>query len=125
MINNIIRSLLHPILHIIDKNILDKDLAEKIKATLTTQGFDLMRKELQAQKSVLNTEVSGDSWLQKNWRPILMLVFTVLMVAYWLGFAGKNLSEETIANLLSIIKIGISGYVIGRSAEKIMRTFKE
>ena len=70
--------------------------------------------------SVVTAEVQGKSALQRNWRPITMLVFVALIVARWMGWTAPGLSEAEALQLWSIVKIGLSGYVIGRSAEKLI-----
>ena len=71
------------------------------------------------QRDVLREEIRGESWLQRNWRPVTMLTFTFLIVLHWLGFTAKNLDEQQVISLLEIVKVGLGGYVIGRSAEKV------
>lgn len=75
---------------------------------------------LTEQASIIKAEASSDSWLAANWRPIVMLVFTGLIVARWFGWAAPNLSEQEYIKLWSIVELGMGGYVIGRSAEKII-----
>ena len=43
-----------------------------------------------------------------------------LIVARMLGFTAPGLSEAEVLKLWSILEVGIGGYVIGRSAEKIL-----
>lgn len=62
------------------------------------------------------------SFLQRNWRPGLMVFFAGLIGGYWFGFTPENLSEESIQDLFELVKLGIGGYVVGRSAEKIAQT---
>lgn len=75
--------------------------------------------ELQAAVAVLVAEAQGN-WLQRSWRPIMMLTFTGLIVARWMGWTAPNLSPQEYDHLWSIVQLGIGGYVIGRSAEKIV-----
>lgn len=75
--------------------------------------------ELQAAVNVIVAEASGN-WLQRSWRPIMMLTFTVLIVARWMGWTAPNLQPAEYDHLWSIVQLGIGGYVIGRSAEKIV-----
>jgi hypothetical protein len=49
-----------------------------------------------------------------------MLTFASLIVARWLGYACPGLSEAEALKLWDIIQLGIGGYVIGRSTEKIL-----
>jgi hypothetical protein len=72
---------------------------------------------LNAAVQVLVAEAQGN-WLQKSWRPILMLTFGGLIVARWLGWAAPGLSEAEYLKLWSIVELGLGGYVIGRSVEK-------
>jgi hypothetical protein len=73
-----------------------------------------------AAADVVKTEAQGQSWLQRTWRPITMLVFVALIVARWLGWSAPNLSEAEALKLWDIVEIGLGGYVIGRSAEKVL-----
>ncbi len=73
-----------------------------------------------AAADVVKAEAQGQSWLQRTWRPITMLVFVGLIVARWLGFSAPNLGEAEVLKLWDIIQLGLGGYVIGRSAEKIL-----
>lgn len=74
--------------------------------------------ELQAAVSVIVAEASGN-WLQRSWRPLMMLTFTVLIVARWMGWTAPNLAPAEYDHLWAIVQLGIGGYVIGRSAEKV------
>lgn len=72
------------------------------------------------QSANIRTEGASEHWLAANWRPILMLVFGGLIVARWFGFTAPGIAEAEYLKLWSIVEIGIGGYVIGRSAEKIV-----
>lgn len=76
--------------------------------------------ELQARSEIVKTEAASEHWLAANWRPILMLTFGGLIVARWFGYAAPELSEAEYLKLWSIVEFGIGGYVIGRSAEKVI-----
>jgi hypothetical protein len=77
---------------------------------------------LKMQADIIQTEAKGESWLQRSWRPVLMLTFAGLVVARWLGLAAVDLPQEIEIKLFSIIQLGIGGYVIGRSGEKIIKS---
>jgi hypothetical protein len=79
------------------------------------------QKELeQAAANIIKAEASSTNWLASSWRPIVMLTFAGLIVARWFGWAAPNLSEAEYLKLWSIVELGLGGYVIGRSAEKII-----
>ena len=107
----------------IDKVIDNKQDADKIKKTIQEQLLSGELKELEAQAKIIVAEAQG-SWLQRNWRPILMLLFAGLVVAHWFGFTASNIPESVQNSLLNIVLVGISGYVVGRSAEKVMDRYK-
>ena len=98
--------------------------AEMMRQLLAHQG------EIeQAAAEVVKAEAASGHWLAANWRPLLMLTFGALIVARWLGWAAPDLTESEYIKLWDIVELGIGGYVIGRSAEKILpqiaRTLKK
>lgn len=48
-----------------------------------------------------------------------MLTFLVLIVARWFGFAKPDLSEQEVLALWSVVQFTMTGYVVGRSVEKV------
>jgi hypothetical protein len=76
--------------------------------------------EFTGRAEIVKTEAASQNWLAASWRPILMLTFGALIVARWFGWAAPNLSEAEYLKLWSIVELGLGGYVIGRSAEKII-----
>ena len=102
----------------VDKVITSKAEKEKIKAELQHKIITGDLKEIEAAATVIQLEAQG-SWLQRSWRPIMMLLFAALMVAHWFGFTAPNIPESVQNSLLDIIMIGVGGYTVGRSAEKI------
>ena len=73
----------------------------------------------------MRAEAQGQSWLQRTWRPITMLVFVALIVARWFGWSAPYLSEAETLKMWSIVEVGLGGYVIGRSAEKVVPSVVE
>ena len=74
---------------------------------------------------IVKAEASSDNFLAASWRPITMLVFVGLIVARWFGWAAPNLQNEEYIKLWSIVELGLGGYVIGRSVEKIVPSLAE
>lgn len=109
----------------VDKFVQDKDQAETLKQQFALEAMKGGQSELEQATKVILAEAGGESWLQRNWRPMLMLWFAGLVGAHWLGFTPENLSEDTVQSLLSIVRVGIGGYVLGRSGEKMMKAYKE
>lgn len=90
----------------------------KLKLLALQQSGELG--QITAASNIITAEANSESWLARNWRPILMLTFGVLIVARWFGWAAPNLSEAEYLKLWDIVQLGIGGYVIGRSGEKII-----
>lgn len=110
---------------LIDKVIPDLDARAKAKAELARLQASGELREVESAAKIVIAEAQGDSWLQRSWRPILMLVFAGLIVAKWLGLTAPGISEAVELKLFQILQVGIGGYVIGRSAEKTVKAWKQ
>lgn len=73
----------------------------------------------QAAARIIQSEAESEHWLTSTWRPIVMLVFTTLIVARWFGWSAPGIGEPEALKLWSIVEFGLGGYVVGRSLEKI------
>ena len=109
---------------VIDKLFPDADQAEKARATLYQMAVDGELEELTQRANVVKAEVQGEGWLQRSWRPLVMLVFTALVVCRWMGWASPDLSEALELKLLGIVQLGIGGYIASRGMEKVAATFR-
>lgn len=87
----------------------------ELQTGLTTRLMDYEARLLEAKTQVITAEAQGQSWLQRSWRPITMLTFLVLVVADTFGLTAFRLADEA----WTLLQIGLGGYVIGRSAEKL------
>ena len=71
-------------LDIVDDLVPDKDLAAKLKKELNQRMMDIAHNEfvslLKAQSDIITAEAKGDSWLQRNWRPVTMISFVFIIV---------------------------------------------
>lgn len=88
----------------------------ELQNAITSQVLDLQSKLLESQTQIITAEANGQSWLQRNWRPITMLTFLVLVVCDSFGLLAFRLADEA----WTLLQIGLGGYVVGRSAEKIV-----
>ena len=115
---------------LLDKLIPDKDLATKLKGELAQQAYAGELQEavtaLEGQINIITTEAQGN-WLQRSWRPLTMVWFSILLGMYWFGMAPDYLIDNpgTVDQLFDLLKIGIGGYIVGRSAEKGIETWKK
>lgn len=98
---------------------------EKMKAKndLSNVVFTALNEIQSAQKEIIMSETQG-SKLQRSWRPLVMLSFAFIVVySYFIqpAFFPKAISmaEQLKPEFWELLKLGLGGYVIGRSAEKI------
>lgn len=123
-------TLLPSVLGTVDKVVGDRDLAEKIKAELQTQVLTNQMQIMESASSIIKAEAQGESWLQRNWRPILMLTIVTIvannfLVAPYLGaMFGVGLTLPMPEQLWDLMTLGVGGYIAGRSVEKVVDRIK-
>lgn len=107
-----------------DPEAVRKAIAADPDAAVKLRGIEaeLEKTQIEARSQIIQAEASGESWLQRNWRPLVMLWLAGLVGGYWFGFTPDNLTEDTVLKLFDIVQYGLSGYIAGRSAEKIVKT---
>lgn len=92
----------------------------QVQTAFAATALEYESKLLEQQASVVKAEAAGSSWLQQSWRPITMLTFVALVTANcllrWSGMTELDLPPE----MWTLIQLGLTGYVAGRSLEKIM-----
>lgn len=95
----------------------------KLQDEVTTKQIELLGKQmdlkkqlLEAQSSIIKTESKSESWIARSLRPITMLTFLVVIVCH--SFEVITLQKDFADSFMTLVKIGLGGYVIGRSAEK-------
>jgi len=124
---NIIAPLAKILFNTVDKAVLDKDQAEKLKAQLNTQLLQSGTEELKAAASIVEAEAKSN-WYVAGWRPTLMYVLIFILVwNYILGpicklFIDTIITFELPGDVWTLLQIGLGGYVVGRSGESIART---
>jgi len=117
-------------LDIVDKFVLDKDKANELKVALQSQMLQIAHNELaqllQGQTQIILAEAKGDSWLQRNWRPILMMTIILIIfnnyvaAPYIMLFCpGKALALELPGWMGALLTTGVGGYIGARTIEKI------
>ena len=116
---------------LLDKFFPDKDAANKAKLMLMEmkQSGELSR--LQASAGIVTAEANSDHWLAANWRPITMLTFVFIIAnnyilyPYLALFFEEAPKLEIPPDMWALLKIGLGGYVVGRSVEKAVIGLKK
>lgn len=103
------------------------------KAEIQSQTMiELMKVDastFESQIKPLMAELTGN-WLQRSWRPILMLSIVAIVVNNYIVYPYVNLFGfkavilELPDKLWSLMEIGVGGYIVGRSAEKVVQNYK-
>ena len=104
-----------------DESLTAKGHLLDVQAAAMQRVFDYERSTLEAQANIVNSEASSEHWLTATWRPITMLTMLVLVVGDAMLWLPNPLSE----NAFMLLQIGLGGYVVGRSAEKIVSVVKK
>ena len=113
------------------KFIEDKDKKNEFIAQAEQQMMQLDNKVISYQRDIIVAEAKSLSYLARNWRPIMMLTFVGIilnnyMIAPYLALFGvPYLVMEIPPDMWDLLKLGISGYIVGRSAEKGIKAWKE
>jgi len=105
-----------------------EDPNKKAELLMKLQQAEMATQQLQTK--VISTEADSEHWITSAWRPITMLVFVAIiannyiLVPYFKAF-GLNIPDLDLTNQMwDLLKIGIGGYIVGRSAEKIATSIK-
>ena len=96
------------------------DIPAEMRADLLGKTLDITTKLIEVQSSVIVAEAGGKSWLQRNWRPITMICFLVLVILDSFAWLPNKLAPQA----WTLLSIGLGGYVVGRSAEKVVDKLK-
>jgi hypothetical protein len=73
------------------------------------------------QADVIKAEVNSESWLARSWRPILMLTFTYIIGHNYVIAPLFSITMVPVPEpMWELLKIGMGGYIFGRTAEKIV-----
>lgn len=126
-ISDLIAGIFKPAAELIDNlHTSTEEKLEQKRLLLEVQGRAMDRVHeyntalLEGQSRIVNSEAQSEHWLTATWRPIVMLgLFTLVMLDSF-GWLPNRLSEEA----WLLLQIGLGGYVVGRSVEKGIKTYK-
>ena len=107
----------------------DKDKANELETNIKNKLLSLEQEVITAQRDVIVAEAKSQSFIARNWRPIMMLTFVgiiannYILFPYITLFGGTAITLEIPPDMWSLLKIGVGGYVMGRSGEKMVESF--
>lgn len=74
----------------------------------------------------LSAILTQGSFLEKNWRPIFMLICIIILVASFFGYRPAYFDlpvTPTMEKIWTMLQIGLGGYLPLRTLEKVIATF--
>ena len=128
---NAILTLLAPIIGDVLKRIIpdsDKrgEIEREVRLSLLehADGIEKLRAE------IVLAEANSSNWLTATWRPLLMMVVVMIIACNYLFFPvirifyPEMIMLDLPAELWDLLTIGVGGYIVGRSGEKMVDKWK-
>ena len=100
---------------VVDRLTLPGREKNQLETDLTRVLVEWEQRVMEARAAVLVEEARG-SWLQRSWRPLVMLTFAVIVLVG--TFVSLPILDDT-SRFWDLLEIGLGGYVVGRSGEKM------
>ena len=88
----------------------------RIENEMSSKVLDYEAQLLKSKTKIITVEAQGQSWLQRNWRPLTMVSFLAIIICHYAGFLAFPIADQ----MWDLLKLGIGGYIAGRTAEKIV-----
>ena len=137
MIAGWVKTLLTPVFDIISEAVTDDDKKdalnakiERVKISFEERVLDYEAKLLDLKGNIVLAEQKSRDWVVKRWRPAFMWTFLFMVINNYVIYPYVSLFTDKAIELTievwmqDLIKLGFSGYIVGRSAEKIFATIK-
>lgn len=102
----------------------------KAKAEIMSMINEQELEELDIRMKAIVAEAQSGSWIAANWRPLTMLTFVFIIANNYIFYPYLSLfwaeapSLELAPEMFELLKLGIGGYVVGRSVEKSVKAYK-
>ncbi len=135
LLGGILGKLIEPVMGVVSEFVTDKDEREKLRTSLLLKSLDVDSELNKAAASVIVAEAQGASAAQRNWRPHLMylimflLIYNGVLVPLINHFLDEPLPileawSSIPDQMWALLQIGLGGYIVGRSGEKMMESWK-
>lgn len=108
-----------------EEKLAQKAVLLQLQTDFLKEGLEYEQEQLKQKAAIIMAETKSESWITRNWRPITMLTFLALVVLDQTGQLAFRLADEA----WTLLQLGLGGYVVGRSVEKVtpavMETFRK
>ena len=129
---NIGKNLINPVKGLIDEIFTSDEEKMNFKVKLLELENDLNKvvieaenKLIEAKRDILVAELKGDLWIQKAWRPLLMMTIIAIVANNYLVFPLLGIFFEKVQmidlpdKLWNLLVVGVGGYIASRGFEKV------
>jgi len=103
----------------------DKDKAAQAAQELRLAMLEHEQTAQQVARDVVVAEAKSEHWITSAWRPIVMLMFAVMIANNYIiapyldAILGTSIMFDLPDQAWGLLSVGLGGYVVGRSAEKV------
>lgn len=88
----------------------------QVENSVARQLLECEARLIAMQSEVEKAKAKHEVWIQYMWRPLTMVVFVTLITLDSLGLLPKPMAPQ----MWTLLELGLGGYVIGRSAERLV-----
>lgn len=123
---------------LIDRLFPDKEKAaeaalemQKVLAQAQAQSDAASAAQVESASKVVVAEAQSSNWMAANWRPCLMFLFMALLANQYflvplLAAIGLHIAIPALPDQAwNLLEIGVGGYVVGRSGEKMTKSYAQ
>ncbi len=127
---NFLSEIIKPVTDLVDNVTTTEEERLELKAKLAAITKDVEIKMIEysttlaeQRAKIILAEAQG-SWLQRNWRPMLMIIAMVIIANNYILFPYLSMLTDKVTvlelpgGLWTLLTTGVGGYVVGRSVEK-------
>ena len=100
---------------LVDRLTLPAREKKQLETDLLRVFMEWEQRVMEARTAVLVEEARGN-WLQRSWRPLVMLIFALIVLVG--TFTSLPILSDT-SRFWDLLEIGLGGYVVGRGGEKM------
>ena len=102
----------------------------ELRAEVDKAVLDTFSEVSKSQASVIEAEMRGESWMQRNWRPVVAVSFAFIVFFYgiitpvlvsWFGAPPVRVGDDLLKWIMDAVVICLGGYIGGRTIEKVVK----
>jgi len=108
-----------------------KNVLEQIRNSLKAELIQAFTAAIAAKRDIIVAEIQGESWIQRNWRPLTMLIFAYIIANEYIiapyvevllnvDLRPKKIDPE----MWNLLKLGIGGYISALGVKRVVESTK-